>query len=139
MPDLVKKLFSTHQQQQTTFNKNRNVLSLNKRGELGESLKFNDDTMYEKRDSEAGNESSEGEEVKISKSKRVKKTVESIAEENDDADLKKLRSLKRRDDIDDEYNSLAKNENEMEMKAKRNELSEDDLNWIETKNQKTKV
>lgn len=104
------------------------MLSLNKRGELGESLKFNDDTMYEKRDSEAGNESSEGEEVKISKSKRVKKTVESIAEENDDADLKKLRSLKRRDDIDDEYNSLAKNENEMEMKAKRNELSEDDLN-----------
>lgn len=104
------------------------MLSLNKRGELDESLKFNDDTMYEKRDAEASNESSEGDEVKMSKSKRVKKTVESIAEDNDDADVKKLRSLKRRDDIDDEYNSLAKNENEMEMKAKRNELSEDDLN-----------
>lgn len=106
------------------------MLNLNKRGELDESLKFNDDTMYEKRDAEASSEITEGDEVKISKSKRVKKTVESIGDESDDADVKKLRSLKRRDDIDDEYNSLAKNENEMEIKdnKKRNEISEEDLN-----------
>jgi hypothetical protein len=107
------------------------MVSLNKRGEL-------DDTIYEKRDVEVNND--EDNETKsspeTSKSKRVKKTVESIIDENkvelrdDDVDVKKLRSLKRRDDIDDEYNSLAKNENEMEIKnnKKRNQISEDDLN-----------
>ena len=136
VPDLVKSLLMSTQPRTmspSTFpfmenfhmTRTSNLGSLNKREEASDTYSGEASSNYERREDSSddlkmaeilGSNKNPDEERPIS-SKRFKKTennhlnddikIENADLEEDDKDMNKLKSLKRRDDIEDEYSSLS--------------------------------